>query len=91
MSDVDTFPMKSTTLQPIWRHQDKLVWVFRYDTSVKYGFTFSMSFTGMRAQTWAEILENPSNVTDLIHTFSDRLQLHVSIFDRGSAKNEGAK
>ena len=77
MSDVDTFPMKSKVLQPIWRHQDKLVWVFRYDTSVKYGFTFSMSFTGMRANTWAQILHYPKNTSDLIHIFNDRLQLQV--------------
>ena len=77
MSDVDTFPMKSKVLQPIWRHQDKLVWVFRYDTSVKYGFTFSMSFTGMRASTWAQILHYPQNTSDLIHIFNDRLQLQV--------------
>jgi hypothetical protein len=75
MSDVDTFPAKKSILDPIIRNKDKSVWVFRYDTSVKFGFTFSMSFIGMRSALWRQVLENPDTVQDLVGNFQDRLEL----------------
>lgn len=73
MSDVDAFPMKKTVLDPILRNRDKSAWVFQYDTSVEYGFTFSMSFTAMRAETWQDILDSPKDVNDIIEHFRDKL------------------
>ena len=66
MADVDTFPMKKSILDPIQRNPDKKVWIFQYDTSIQYGFTFSMSFTALRSQTWRKILHNPQSTNDLI-------------------------
>jgi len=78
MSDVDTFPMKSRVLDPIKRQRDKLVWVFRYDTAVNFGFTFSMAFTAMRSRTWNDILGHPTDFKDLMDKNYDRLHFEVS-------------
>ena len=78
MSDVDTFPMKAGVLDPIRRQRDKLVWVFRYDTSVKYHFTFSMAFTAMRSRTWNDILGHPTDLKDLMDKNYEKLHFEVS-------------
>ena len=78
MSDVDTFPMKSTVLEPIDRNKDKLVWVFQYDTAAKYGFTFSMAFTAMRSRTWNDILGHPTDLKDLMDKNYEKLHFEVS-------------
>ena len=75
MADVDTFPMKKSILDPIHRNPDKSVWIFQYDTSVQFGFTFSMSFTALRSHTWKSILKNPKSTDELINIFRDKLQL----------------
>ena len=74
MADVDTFPMRKSILEPIQRNPDKSVWVFQYDTSVRYNITFAMSFTALRSQDWKDILLNSQSTQDLIEKFEPKVQ-----------------
>ena len=69
MADVDAFPINKDLLNPILKNPMKKVWIYQYDNSLKHGATFAMSFTGMRSNTWKNILHDAESTEDLIQIF----------------------
>ena len=69
MADVDAFPINKHLLNPILKNPMKKVWIYQYDNSLKHGATFAMSFTGMRSNTWKNILHDAESTEDLIQIF----------------------
>ena len=75
MADVDTFPMRKSLLAPIIQYPKKKVWIYQYDRTIQLEYTFAMSFTAMRSQTWNETMHFVNSTNDLMKIFSEKIKL----------------
>jgi hypothetical protein len=55
-ADVDAFIMTPKIVSPLVRRASKTVWLYRYELSLRMGYTFMMQFTSARAETWRQML-----------------------------------
>ena len=75
MTDVDAFPMNKALFDPIKNFPKMKIWVYHYDQSIDFGYTFNMKFTGMRSKMWKSILNGANSFQDLIIIFGEKLDL----------------
>ena len=75
MTDVDAFPMNKALFDPIKNFPKMKIWVYHYDQSIDFGYTFNMKFTGMRSKMWKSILNGANSFQDLVSNFGEKLEL----------------